>query len=266
MAGPLDELPLEGGVANRGLVVRVGNTVRRPLRPTSRATHALLRYLADVGFDGAPRILGVDDRGREVLTYIDGSAVTEPYPAWALTEASLTSVVHLLRRYHEAVRGFDASGHIWPKSPPAPFAGELLSHNDPNPQNIVFRDGSAVAFIDFDLASPGSPIWDLAAASRLWAPLRDDADIADSRRGQSLQRFRAMVDEYGLGQSDRERLVDAVRLNHDWLYTIVRSEARHGNPGFSDYWARAADRVERTRAWFNAQHHVLTETLTAPLE
>jgi hypothetical protein len=266
MAGPLREVPLEGGIANRGLVIRVGNTVRRPPRSTSAATHALLRYLADVGFDGAPRILGVDDQGREVLTYIEGEAVTEPYPAWALTDAALTSVAHLMKRYHDAVSGFDAGQHVWPKSPPAPYAAELVSHNDPNLDNIVFRDGSAVAFIDFDLASPGSRLWDLAAASRFWAPLRDDAYIADSRRGRSLQRFRAIVDAYGLGQSDRGRLVDAVALNHDWLYTIVRSGAQQGNPGFSDYWARAADRVQHTREWYNNNHRVLAETLTMPLD
>jgi Ser/Thr protein kinase RdoA (MazF antagonist) len=47
----------------------------------------------------------------------------------------------------------------------------------------VFRDGRAVALIDFDLAGPGSAIWDFAAAARYWAPLQDERDITDSRRG-----------------------------------------------------------------------------------
>ena len=46
MTDPLHEIPLEGGIANRGRVVRVGETVRRPLRPTSSATHALLQHSA----------------------------------------------------------------------------------------------------------------------------------------------------------------------------------------------------------------------------
>ena len=66
------EVPLPGGVANRGRVVRIGDTVRRPLRAASPATHALLRHLEKVGFDGAPRLLGVDEQGREVLGYIPG--------------------------------------------------------------------------------------------------------------------------------------------------------------------------------------------------
>ena len=39
------EVELTGGTANQGLVVRVGDTVRRPWRPTTPATHALLRHL-----------------------------------------------------------------------------------------------------------------------------------------------------------------------------------------------------------------------------
>src|SRR3954452_4237139 len=143
---------LTGGITNRGLVHRVGDTVRRPQRPTSPATHALLRHLADVGFPGAPRFLGVDEEGREVLSYVPGTAVTPPYPAEALTDEALASVAHLLRDYHEAVDTFDPAPHVWPPSPPAPFAGELVSHNDVNLDNVVFRGGQAVAFIDFDLA------------------------------------------------------------------------------------------------------------------
>ncbi|MGY1632018.1 aminoglycoside phosphotransferase family protein [Geodermatophilus sp. SYSU D01186] len=165
------EVALVGGTANRGEVVRVGDTVRRPLRPTSPATHALLRHLADVGFAGAPRFLGLDDLGREVLSFVPGTAVTPPYPPWALTDEALDSVAALLRDYHRAVGSFDPSPYAWPASPPDPFAGELVSHNDVNLDNVVFRGGRAVALIDFDLASPGSRVWDVACAVRLWAPL-----------------------------------------------------------------------------------------------
>jgi hypothetical protein len=79
-------VPLLGGIANQGQVVRVGDTVRRPQRSRSAATHALLLHLEAVGFEGAPRFLGVDSRGREVLSYIPGATVVEPYPDWVLTD------------------------------------------------------------------------------------------------------------------------------------------------------------------------------------
>jgi hypothetical protein len=244
------EDPLWGGTTNKGLVVRAGDTVRRPLRATSAATHALLQHLADVGFDGAPRFLGIDDKGREVLSYLPGQAVTPPYPAWALTDEALDSVADLLRAYHDAASTFDHEGHAWPRPVPAKFRGTIVSHNDPNLDNIVFRDGRAVALIDFDLASPGSRVWDVAMAARLWAPLRPDRDIHDRRRGRALTRLRRFVAAYGLGDIDRALIPEAVLRNHDWCYDVVRDGAESGHAGFGAYWQGAADRADRTRRWY----------------
>src|SRR3954468_10246938 len=108
---PDDETLLRGGYTNAGQVARVGDTVRRPWRPTSPATRALLEHLERAGFAGAPRFLGIDDNGREVLSFIAGDAALEPYEAWALTDDTLVSVAELLRRYHDAVASFDAFGH-----------------------------------------------------------------------------------------------------------------------------------------------------------
>ncbi len=119
-----------------------------------------------VGFAGAPRFLGVDAHDREILSYIPGSPVLPPYPDWALSEDALVSVAQLLHAYHRAVADFDPAGYTWPTRPP-PLAGELISHNDPNLDNIIFRDGRAVALIDFDLASPGSRLWDVASGPAL---------------------------------------------------------------------------------------------------
>jgi hypothetical protein len=68
------EVFLPGGFTNAGLVRRVGDSVRRPWRPASPAARALLDHLADVGFEGAPRFLGIDGRGREMLSFIPGEA------------------------------------------------------------------------------------------------------------------------------------------------------------------------------------------------
>jgi hypothetical protein len=255
------EVTLVGGLANHGQVVRIGDTVRRPQRPTSPATHALLRHLADVGFAGSPRVLGVDEQGREVLTYVPGTAVTPPYPAWALTDEALVSVAHLLRDYHRAVSALDPTDHGWPPSPPPRFAGELVSHNDPNLDNIVFRDGRAVALIDFDLASPGSRVWDVACAVRLWAPLRPDRYIDDARRGRALARFRLFVDSYGLTEHDRHRLVTAVLQNHEWCYDVVGVAAANGHAAFSDYWSTAMERAQATRQWYLDTTDVLHDVL-----
>lgn len=260
MADQPDEIPLVGGTNNRGLVVRRGDTVRRPLRATSPAVHALLTHLAEVGFDGAPRLLGVDDHRREVLSFIPGEAVTPPYPAWALTDDALRSVARLLRRYHEAVAGFDLAGHDWPSVAPPEFDDGLACHNDLNLDNVIFRDGRAVALIDFDWANPGSAVWDVAGAVRLWAPLRPEQYIDDARRGRGLDRLRTFVTAYG-AELDPERLVDAVRLNHLRMYRLIEEGGQAGNVGFAAYWQEAAVRVDATTRWYAEQADRLVEAL-----
>jgi hypothetical protein len=256
------EVLLEGGTANRGRVARIGDTVRRPLRPTSPATHALLQHLDDVGFTGAPRFLGVDEQGREVLSYVPGAAVTPPYPPWALTDEALVSVAHLLRDYHRAVDGFEPAPHAWPSSPPAPFARGLVSHNDVNLDNVVFREGRAVALIDFDLASPGSRVWDVACAARLWAPVRPYQLIGDARRGRALARLRLFADGYGLDDDERHEVVPAIRANHEWCYDVMGRAAANGHAGFSEYLVGGAGkRADQIREWYAESADVLAAAL-----
>ena len=71
--GLVTEERLEGG--NVGGAVRVGDTVRRSAGPWTPAVHALLAHLAGTGFTGAPRPLGFDEQGREVLTFLEGESV-----------------------------------------------------------------------------------------------------------------------------------------------------------------------------------------------
>jgi len=249
-----DEVVLAGGTTNVGRVTRVGNTVRRPRRPTSEATEALLDHLEQVGFSGAPRYLGSDERGREVLSYIPGEAPIIPYPEWAFTDATLVSVAELLRRYHDAVLSFNPSDHNWPHPIPKRFRRGLVSHNDPNLDNVVFDGGCAVALIDFDLASPGSAAWDLACAARLWVPLRDQRD-APAGPDRSLARLVLFADAYGASKDQRAGLVEAIVECHRWCYGVVAAAAAQGHPVFAPQWMNGGQALaERT-------HHRLRDSL-----
>src|SRR5882757_4970271 len=72
------EIALPGG--NIGGAVRVGSTVRRPTGPWTPAVHGLLNHLAAAGLAGVPRVLGFDDRGREILDFLPGEAYGEQVP------------------------------------------------------------------------------------------------------------------------------------------------------------------------------------------
>jgi phosphotransferase family enzyme len=258
----MKEIQLAGGIGNAGLVVRVGDTVRRPQTAASPGIHALLQHLERKGFEGAPRYLGEDDAGREVLSFVDGEAAMAPVPPWALSEAALVSVAELLGRFHEAVIDFDVSGYHWTYAVPERFRHGYASHNDPNLDNVVFRNGRAVGLIDFDLAGPGSRVWDTALAARLWAPLRDPVDAVDEREGCPLSRFRRLVDACGLDPAERALVVDAVIETHDWCYDIVDSGARKGLVGYAGYWTAAMQRrADRGRRWLQANEGALRDAL-----
>ena len=254
--GPATDGPLTGGTANRGLVFRVGQTVRRPAAPYRAATHALLAHLAAAGFDGAPRLLGAD-AATDTLTYIEGRAALAPLPEETLSEAALVSIAGLLGRYHQAAASFNPAGYRWPRPIPARFTTGLVSHNDVYPANFIFRGGRAVALIDFDLAGPGGACWDIAAAARYWCPLRDERDVTDSRQGRSLSRFRLLLDAYGLTAAERAEVAEAVVANHDWDCAIIADGVRAGHAGFIDSWNENGGTMIRARRWCQAHRRAL---------
>ena len=138
--------------------------MRRSTGPWTPAVHALLRHLERVGFEGAPRLLGVDEQGREILTYISGEVPRRGDPTLE-TDLALIEVGSLLRRYHEAAADFALSSRVgWHHRSEVSGPVMLVCHNDISPRNTVFRDGHPVAFLDWDLASPAPPAWDVVHA------------------------------------------------------------------------------------------------------
>src|SRR4051794_17466929 len=73
--GWMSEVSLPGGNTTGALLV--GDTVHKRASPWTPTVHALLRHLEAAGFDGAPRALGFDDHGREMLTYLSGETIGE---------------------------------------------------------------------------------------------------------------------------------------------------------------------------------------------
>ena len=185
------EVPLLGGRITPG-VVRVGDTVRRPVGPHSPFVHALLRHLETVGFRDAPRFLGVDDKGRECLSYIEG-VVPDNLEA-GLTDDQLADAARLLRRYHDATAGSLLAGHE-----------EVVCHGDISPVNTVFVDGRPTALFDFDMARPGPRVRDISYGSFLWLNLGWDGPPPQEQR----RRIRLWCDAYGL--DDKTGLIDEIK-------------------------------------------------------
>jgi thiamine kinase-like enzyme len=244
------EQQLAGGIANLGKVVRIGDTVRRPTSAHTQAIFALLQHLHDAGFDHVQRPLGIDDQGREVLTYIQGDVPIPPFPAWSMSDAALTSVVRLQRRFHEAVSGLDVASHTWNDELADPNGGALITHNDICPENVVFRDGEAVAFLDWDFAAPGRPSWDVVAVMSMWGPLHDPSDPQPGMEGlDAFARARVIADAYEMDDGQRAEIPSILmdRLS----ISLVEKRAAAGKPAFIEMLARqgGAGRARRRREW-----------------
>ncbi|WP_040952051.1 aminoglycoside phosphotransferase family protein [Gorillibacterium massiliense] len=161
---------LSGGNINN--VVRVGETVRRNAKPNP-FVHELLEHLEKIGYPYSPRYIGIDDKGREVLSYLDGVVSGNEYPEidkYMWSDEVLVELAKLLRKYHDATVGFKTSTKS-DNEYPEPSLHEVICHNDAALYNIVFKDQRPVGIIDFDMAGPGPRNWDIAYTLYTCVPL-----------------------------------------------------------------------------------------------
>jgi len=248
-------------------LTEVVSTVRRSTGPWTPAVHALLRHLERVGFEGAPRALGVDPQGREVLTYIPGEVARTASPNIA-TDRALVEVGLLLRRYHEAVSDFSLPAGVGWYEESDPGAGSVVCHNDLAPRNTVFRRGRPVAFVDFDLASPARPAWDVAHLAWQFVPLADAEGCA--RHGWSSPpdrpgRLRLLSDGYGLSEQDRIGFPELLIRRIETTASGIEALAAEGVPAHRR-WAEEGvpTLVRANRDWVERNREVLREALLRP--
>ncbi len=251
------EIALPAGDVTEG-VVRVGATVRRPHQATSGAVAAFLLHLESAGFDGAPRYLGRDRQGRDVLTFVAGSVPGDPPERWAASDAVLPGVGRLLRRLHDAADGwspdvdFDAASAGRPRAPLPGGEARLVSHRDVTPQNVVFRDGRASALIDFDLVNWTTRSVDLANTAMHWVPLSAPVDRPAGYDGIDVAaRIALLLDGYGRDRVDAVALLGACSLRFAGLYESMRWNADHLGGGWARMWEDGVgEKIRRRNEWF----------------
>lgn len=194
---------LTGGRENPGQVVRIEDTVRRPRSDGHLVTEALLLHLESVDFDEAPKFLGIDDDGRQILSYIEGTA-TDPVP-WQQDDErnalQLGRVAATLARLHAATAGFTPPLGAKPRRPLA-VPGAIWTHGDVGYSNIVFADDRLVGLIDWEFAAPGHPHNDLAAllAISVRGPKLGAPDNPRRERAVAMA-LRSIADGYGIDQA-----------------------------------------------------------------
>lgn len=224
----------------------VDGTVRRLSRPWTASVHLLLAHLAAAGFKEAPVPLGVDDQGREVLSFLPGETVGSslPWPKSTHSEEALAQVADWLRHYHEAASDFvppeDATwreGRTW-------RPGSIVAHNDAAPYNAVWNASGLVGFVDWDMAGPMTKEADVAWMLFSWVPLHARSVVAAegftgfSSRRERVRSFLTFYQWEG-NTSDAIRLV-ATRIE-DQLRSM-RETAQGGDPAYRRMLALGRDK------------------------
>lgn len=226
-------------------IVRVADTVRRPAEPWTPAVAALLQHYEQEGFALAPRHLGYDAEGRQVLSFMAGGTINER----TVDPLVLGSAV---RRLHDAGQDFVMpAGTCWHNGTRSVGEGEVLCHNDLGPWNILGTDDEVSAFIDFDTVAPKNPKWELADLAYRFGPLYPDDFLArfdwHPTIGDRASRIVALLDGYGWPRSRRQEvvavLVDNLQQHVDRL--IARAGLLEGRAGQVNRDGAAVDAASR---------------------
>jgi Ser/Thr protein kinase RdoA (MazF antagonist) len=254
-------------------VVRIGDTVRRPWRESTVTVHAYLNHLADEGVSFVPRVLGRDDQGREMLSFVPGEVPVAPLPPWATTDETLADLGALIRRLHDAAQTWHPPGSAsWGHLPGSVnvAAGqteptELVAHGDYCPGNVVFREQRPAAFIDFDLIKPTTRVIDCVNALHWWVPLTAPQDRPEQLSTASVatigDRVMRFADAYSLDRVQRAQLVpQARRRAKDALAWAQRAAPL--DPVISRWWREGWQHsMPRTIEWLRVSADELSGAL-----
>lgn len=203
---PLAEIPLLGGQLTPG-IARVGNTVRRLPKGNDAFVHDLLVFLEDQGFPFAPRFLGMDEQGREILSYLEGEIW--PDSGSGLSDDLLEQAARAIRRYHDATAGSSLAQ-----------GSEIVAHHELGPHNTIFQDGHLVGFIDWDDATPGARLRDLANAIYNYV---DISHWSNQEANEQTRRIRLMCVAYGWN--------DPIALVNDFEADLQQALRNHEQAG-----------------------------------
>ncbi len=243
MKMPEHEEKLTGGnIADS--VVRLGMTVRKPVTKATPTVHCFLDHLRLAGYDGCPQALGVNEQGRQVLEFIPGPVV---HKAGHNIRTDLHRVGTLIRAFHDAAVPFiPPTDALW--DPLTASSGhEIICHNDLAPWNLIIGTERLV-FIDWDNASPGTRLWDLAWSAISFPPVEVGRDLALIAKA-----IRAIGDGYGLHLSEYHPLIelmaDRARAASDHLLDGVRKRdpvaLRLYAEKHDEYWGPVSDHIRR---------------------
>lgn len=244
-------------------IVRIGDTVHRPTSWWTPAVHELLKYLELVGFKYSPRVLGFDEQGREILTFMAGESGKE---GWYKihSDNALRNYAKLLRDYHDAVASYEPSAKtIWAYAEGGLKPGEIVCHGDFGPWNITWDGETPTGIIDWDLIFPAEPSYDIFYALEYSAPFRDDENTLRWHHFEEVpdrkRRVGVFLEAYGSNREELGDIVAGVATTQRTVGDHERLLAERGVQPQVDWVADGDLEVIEKRAQWTEAHRSLFE-------
>ncbi|WP_420112907.1 aminoglycoside phosphotransferase family protein [Pseudactinotalea sp.] len=230
----MDQEVLAGGAANRGNVVRIGDRVHRPRRTGADVAEALLLHLESVGYDAAPRFLGHDEMGRQILSYLPGDTYPDQRPPWLdddeANARALGRIAAFVRDLHDATAGFTPPPGAEPFRP-LPLPGSTWNHADVHYSNLVFDRDAPVALIDWECCAPGDPMYDPATLLLSARHPRPDRPADTPARARAARRTaEAVLTGYRATATQRAQFPAAIAATFDDVAHFIEHEDNAYSP------------------------------------
>jgi thiamine kinase-like enzyme len=223
---------LYGGSENK--VFKINDKVIRPSAAWTPHVHNFLNFLIEECVTYVPQPYGINEKGEESLSYVQGEVYNYPLPDFMLQDKMIISSARLLRSYHAvSAKYIDklTNKEEWMLSAIDPI--EVMCHGDFAPYNVTIIDEVAFGIIDFDTLHPGPRMWDIAYAVYRWVAFTNPSNPdCDSTLEEQIRKAKLFLDTYGIRIEERELLSKTMVDRLTNLVNYMKNQAENGNVDF----------------------------------
>ena len=242
----MNEEVLVGGSINK--VTKKGNIVFRDGGPWIPAVHKVLNHLNTNGFSYAPKPLGVDETGREMISFMPGESMMRPWRQPMFSDDGLVQSAKMLRALHDATLELEFPNDTqWRILKAGKTNKQIIRHGDLGPWNTLWTGDKLTGLIDWDLAEPGDAITDIAQMVAYFIPFMGGGGwqaVGFKDEPDYHHRLKVILDAYGDIYTEKDVILALDSLHNQEMARIIKFAAEGIYPW--DKWLRDGE-VEKSQ-------------------